>query len=274
MRPPEILIPGKINDINTYILEKTGCFAFLTSDNCWTYSEPKTGKGAVELWSIALYTIYHDYGCKFIRFILDECNKPNDSIDEMLWKSRRHITIVQRVLRSNVAHGTLDTYTPDELKRIFFARERKTLKDMPEEQWFRVAEIIRRESNDLVESLYKWADGFQSDSSIRNRFGASDDFKKSIDSRIMFETLDNDFCKNREKRAKRILEDQSKELPAAKIDTWRNEISRMFLNNEIKTPQEIIDKLKSFLFEVHQPVQRSSITIGESLGFSLSDLLK
>ena len=74
--------------------------------------------------------------------------------------------------------------------------------------------------------------------------------------------------------AKKILEEQSKDLPAKKIDTWRNEISRMFLNNEIKTPQEIIDKLKSFLFEVHQPVQRSSITIGESLGFSLSDLLK
>ncbi len=274
MRPPEILIPGKINEINTYLLEKTGCFAFLTSDNGWTYSEPTTGKGAVELWSIALYTIYHDYGCKFLQFIFDKCNKPNDSIDEMLCKSRRHITTVQRVLRSNVAHGTLDTYTPDELKRIFFAKERNTLKDMPEEQWFKVAEIIRRESNDLVETLYKWADGYQSDSSIKNRFGASDDFKKSIDSRIMFEMLDNDFCKNRDKRAKKILEEQSKDLPAKKIDTWRNEISYMFLKNEIKTPQEIIDKLKSFLFEVHQPVQRSSVTIGESLGFSLVDLLK
>ena len=274
MRPPEILMPGRLNEINKYILKKTGCFAFLASDSGWNYSEPKTGKGAVELWSIALYTIYHDYGCRYVRFIFDECNKPNDSIDEMLWKSRRHMTTVQRVLRSNIAHGTLDTYTHDELKRIFFAREERSLKEIPEEQWFRVAEKIRREADNLVDTLYKWADGYQGNSTIRNRFGASDDFKKSIDARILFETLDNDFCRNGEKRAKRILEDQSRNLPAEKIDIWRDNISSMFLSNEINSPQEIIDKLKSFLFEVHQPEQRSSVTIGESLGFSLADLLK
>lgn len=275
MKPPEILEPGKLIEINKYILERTGCFAFLIStDSGWYYSEPQTGKGAVELWSIALYTIYHDYGCRYLRFMLNSNNAPSDDMKDLLKRSNIHVSNVQKVLRLNVAHGTLDTYTPNELKRIFFAKEENSLKEMPETQWFRVAEKIRKESDDLVNTLYKWADGFQNNPSIRKHFGSSDDFKSSIDSRIMFENLDNDFCMNRNRRAKRILEDQSQQLPMDKLENWRNEISSLFLREEIKTPQEIIDKLKSYLYEVHQPNQRSSVSIGEALGFSLLDLLK
>ena len=82
MKPPVILMPGKLDEINKYLLEKTGCFAFLVPERRWYYSEPCTGKGAVELWSIALYTIYHDYGCGYLNFILDSNNEPDYIIDK------------------------------------------------------------------------------------------------------------------------------------------------------------------------------------------------
>ncbi len=235
---------------------------------------PTTGKGAVELWSVALYAIYHDYGCRYLRFILDSNNEPSADMDELLRKSRRHINNVQRVLRTNVAHGTLDAHTPDELKRIFFPRENEALEEIPENQWFRVAEKICKESDALVDVLYKWADGYRESTTIRNQFGSSGDFTRSIDSRIVFDTLDNDLCGRGDKRAIEILDKASDASPAEKLEVWRSDISTLFLKEEIKTPQDIIDKLKSYLFEVHQPEQRSSVTIGESLGFSLSDLLK
>lgn len=119
MKPPVILGPGKLNEINKYVLQKTGCFAFLIPDNSWNYSDPKTGKGAVELWSVALYVVYHDYGCRYLKFILDQDNKPNCEIDDLLFRSRRHKKTIERILRTNIAHGCLDSYGHDELKRVF-----------------------------------------------------------------------------------------------------------------------------------------------------------
>jgi hypothetical protein len=162
---------------------------------------------------------------------------------------------------------------PHELKRIYFSNEMTTIEQMPESNWLKVAERIRRESNDLIQALYEWADGYQNDHNIRKIFGASDNFKRSIDSSIMFDTLDNDYCTFGERRAKKILEEISKDKPNEKIELWRNDISSRFLNNELQSPQDIINKLKTYLFEVHHPAPVSSVSIGESLGFSPTEML-
>jgi len=126
----------------------------------------------------------------------------------------------------------------------------------------------------LVNTIYKWADGYQEiNSNIREIFGKSDYFKRSIDSRIMFDTLDNDYWVHGGKRAKTILEDVSKQAPNEKLNLWRNEISTLFLNEKIKSPTDIISKLRTYLFDIHNPVQQSSISIGENVGFSLTTLL-
>ena len=274
MRPPVILTPGKLNKINKYVLEKTGCFAFLVPDKSWNYSDPGTGKGAVELWSVALYTIYHDYGCGYLNFILDSANEPNDEIEDLLFRSRRHKKNIERTLRPNVAHGGLDSYTPNEIKRIYFAREDQSIDQLPDSKWFILAEKIRRESDDLVNAIYKWADGFEdSGRNIRDEFGSSNYFKKSIDARVMFDTLDNDFWRGDRRRARNILESISKRTPNEKLDLWRDEVSSSYLNKELETPKDIIYQLKQYLYDVHHPEQPSSVTIGDSLGFSLSSLL-
>lgn len=274
MKPPVILTPGKLNEINKYVLQKTGCFAFLIPDNCWDYSNPQTGKGAVELWSVALYVVYHDYGCRYLKFILDQGNEPNYEIDDLLYRSRRHKKTIERILRTNIAHGCLDSYDPGELKRVFFARETTPIAQLPDNKWFRVAEKIRRESDDLVDAIYKWADGYHENGrNIREVFAKSADFKKSIDSRVMFDTLDNDFCRNGETRARKTLEDISRQMPNEKLAIWGEDVSSLFLNKELKTPEDIISQLKKYLYDVHMPMQPASVTIGDSLGFSLTSLL-
>ena len=274
MKSPIILTPGKLDEINKYVLEKTGCFAFLVSDKCWNYSEPKTGKGAVELWSVALYTVYHDYGCKYLDFILDCANEPNVEIDVMIKKSQKHKKDIEKTLRNNIAHGQLDSYCSDKLKRLYFSREDISINQLSDNKWFRVAEIIRKDSDNLVDTIIKWADGYQnSERNIRDEFGASNHFKNSIDQRIMFNTLDNDFCGNGQNRARKILEKISKEKPNETLDLWKEEVSSLFLNRQIETPEDIISQLKQFLYDVHEPMQPSSAKIGDSLGFSLSSLL-
>ncbi len=273
MKPPMILVPGKLEEINKYVLDRTGCFAFLVSDRGWNYSEPTTGKGAVELWSVALYVVYHDYGCKYLKFILDQNNKPNTDIDDLLYRSRRHKRTIERILRTNVAHGGLDSYVPGELKKIFFARENTPIDQLSDKKWFSVAERIRQESNDLVDAIYKWADGYQkSGQNIRNRFSRSDEFKKSIDSRLMFDTLDNDFCKGYERRANTIIEKDLEQAPKEKLASWGEEVSSLFLDETLRTPEDIIRHLKKLLYDIHNPMQPSSIDIGNVLGFSFSDL--
>jgi len=210
MKPPVILTPGKIEEINEYVLNKTGCFAFLVSDERWLYSEPKTGKGAFELWSVALYAVYHDYGCHYLNFILDSNNSPEITLNDLLFRSSRHKRTVERVLRTSVAHGVLDSFSFREVKRIFFPGE-EDFESISDENWIKAAEKIRQESDDLVDTIIKWADGYNNDFNIRKKFGASEQFKRSIDSRVMFDTLDNDYSGRGEKRAKRILDDKSKQ---------------------------------------------------------------
>lgn len=54
---------------------------------------------------------------------------------------------------------------------------------------------------------------------------------------------------------------------------WRNEISTLFLREEIKKPADIILRLRAYLYDLHHPIQQSSVSIGDSLGFSLSSLI-
>lgn len=273
MKPPVILTPGKLDEINKYVLDRTGCFPFLVPDRRWHYSEPKTGKGAVEIWSVALYAIYHDCGCRYLDFILDSNNEPNSEIDHLLYKSRRHKNDIERILRTNVAHGVFDSYSSRELKRVYFPNETCTIQQISDEQWARTAEKIRRDSDDLVKTIYKWADGYRlCNCNIRTIFGTSDQFKKSIDARIMFNTLDNDFYVRGAKRAKTILEEKSQYEPNNRLKLWRNEISSLYVSKKIDSPADIINKLRSYLFELHNPIQQSSITIGNSFGFSISSL--
>ena len=273
MTPPEILTPGKLDEINNYVLAKTGCFAFLVPNDGWHYSEPKTGKGAVELWAVALYAIYHDYGCRYLKFILNINNKPNSALTNQLVRSYKHMNNIQSVIRTNVAHGTLDEYSIQRFRNVYF-NSVDSIDSITEEQWNLLAEKIKKESDELVEVLYKWADGYcDSNSNIRTIFGRSDDFKRSIDKRLMFDTLDNDFCTSRRSlRAKKILEDNPHDSPDSAINRWKEDISNLFLRNEIHSPQDVLSQLRMYLYEIHNPISSSSASVGQRFGFSLSSL--
>lgn len=291
MKPPKILLPGTMNEINEYLYQKTGCFAFLYTDYAWTYAEPQGGKETFELWSIALYSIYHDYGCGYLKHILSTDNAPTHNIDEDIKRCHKHLEIVNRVLRTNIAHGTFDLTTRNSLKmqvsKYYLHNESQEkwdiyFKNLSDEDWKRAAEALKNDADFLVKTLYAWADEFSkalfpiSLLNPREKFGQSSKFKEAISYRVVFDSLDQDYVKEDRVSACKILDDREKQNKGQKnsVDTlkeWQDTIQKEFLAEKLKKPEDIINKLRNYLYEVHNSLPASSIVIASRSGFSFDE---
>lgn len=288
MKPPKILLPGTIDEINEYLCKKTGCFAFLSTKCQWTYAEPKSGKEAFELWSIALYSIYYDYGCEYLKYILSKENAPTRNLDEDIGKCNKHVNRINRVLRPNFAHGIFSSVARNELRSKisqYYMRSRSEedwniyFESLSDEDWQRASECLKCESDFLVETLYAWADEFDkalipiSILNPREKFGQSSMFKKSISYRVVFDSLDKDYVKG--DSACKILDRREKQNKNQKnsedmLKEWQDAIQKEFLAEKIKRPEEIINKLRNYLYEVHNPLPDSSVAFAAKSGFSLN----
>lgn len=287
MKPPKILIPDTIKKVNEHLLKKTGCFAFLISDMQWIYSEPKSGKEAFELWSVALYTIYHDYGCDYIKYILDESHSPDAYMPGDLKKCKRHVDDVVKIFRNNIAHGIFDSCSREKMQRLVFKYDKTIQVDdidqLTDDQWLHVANRLKDDSDFLVDTLYEWADKFDkspipvSVSKPRLKFGESPNFTVSISERVVFDSLDKDYSSSQLQSARKILDDAFQKGGGNKnsLDTlteWQNMIQRDFLDEKIKCPDDIIKILRNCLYEIHNPPSRSSVEIAAAHGFSFDGL--
>lgn len=287
MKPPKILQSGEIRKINDYLYTKSGCFAFLVSDVQWIYSEPKSGKEAFEKWSIELYTVYHDYGCDYLRYILSG-NILSSDIRNDLDEAKRHLNNVNRIFRQNFAHGILDISSRnrmrDEISKYCTKKARGERWDsyfraFTDEDWRKASECLRVDADNLLETLYKWADVAEKGRDIlnpRENFGKAYEFKNSISKRIVFDSLDKEFSDSSGHSALKILDGELDENYGQKnseklLQEWQNNIQREFLNGTIKTAEDIISKIKEYLYIVHNPPNESSIAIANRNGFSLDD---
>lgn len=111
----------------------------------------------------------------------------------------------------------------------------------------------------------------------REAFGRAREFKNSISMRIVFDSLDNEFIITGERSALKILDTGPKKDPTKRnsekqLQEWQNDIQQDFLDGKIKTAEDIISRLKSFLYMIHNPLKESSIAIADRTGFSLDDL--
>lgn len=295
MKHPQILIPGVIEEINQNLMSKTGCFAFLIPSHQWSYAEPKSGKEAFEIWSVGLYTIYHDYGCGYIRYILDESNAPIPSLKSDIKKSRMHLNTVVNVFRGNIAHGIFDSASRQRLQnqvtKSYFQQNQNDKSwnefytQLSDDDWMKAAQCLKKDSDNLVSVLHDWADGFKK-SKIpinifrpREKFGKSKEFLTSISERVVFDSLDRDYMiSQKTESAQKILdkavEDHDKKGSNEMLACWQKDIQKEFLDGNLHSPDDIIAKLRSFLYEVHNPPSASSTTIASKHGFSLEELSK
>ena len=285
MKPPKILCPGEISKLNEYIYEKTGCFAFLFAGGAWKYAEPKSGKAAFELWSVALYTVYHDYGCGFLSYLLDEQNLPDKGLTNDIRKSKAHVSSVCNIFRNNIAHGVMDknsrTTFQYQVSKFYLrnpSREGAWISyfdALTDDDWTKIATKLREESDELLEVLRRWADAFKSGSVLvallrpRQNFGESAYFTSSLSQRLIFDSLDKDYVKRGDKNAREIMDiDLDKTL-----DEWKEDIRTKFLKNELKKPEDIINELRNRLFLVHNSPSESILNVATQTGFSLDSLV-
>lgn len=287
MKPPKILMPDTIKQVNKHLLEKTGCFAFLMSEVQWVYSEPRSGKEAFELWSVALYTVYHDYGCDYIKYILDESNAPAPYMSDDLKRCKKHVDDVVKILRVNIAHGIFDFSSREKMKQIILTYDKTVrIHDMElltDDQWRTVASRLKDDSDFLVDTLYEWADKFEKSSipvsvlKPRMKFGESSNFTTSISERVVYESLDKDYWKSWSQSARKQLDDAAgkggnNKNSSDTLIEWQKMIQCDFLDEKIKHPDDIIQRLRNYLYEIHNPPTKSSVEIAAIRGFSFDGL--
>lgn len=285
MKSPKILQSGELKKINDYIYDKSGCFAFLLSNVQWAYSEPESGKEAFEKWSVELYTIYHDFGCEYLKYILSDGNVLDSNLKAKLKESKRHVNNVIKVFRNNFAHGIFDVQSREQMKDIvsrYYVKRNSNQNQqdyfsaLTDEDWRGAAKRLRDESDALVKNLYEWADEMADAATILNAreiFGRSSHFKNSISRRVVYGSLDKEFSRNGSPAI--VILDQSlnetdlHKNSDCKLQEWRNTIQEQFLNMKLKTSEDIIRKLNEFLYVVHNPMEESSVAVGNRCGFSL-----
>lgn len=288
MKPPKILQSGEVRKINDYLCTKCGCFAFLLPDFQWIYSEPKSGKEAFEKWSIELYTVYHDYGCEYLTYILSGNGILSVDLKDDLSEARRHVRSVNRIFRNNFAHGILDENSRnnmrDEISR-YCTKKAKGEKwnlyfdDFTDDDWRDVANRLKQDADNLLETLQKWADIAEKRTgplSPRENFGNAREFSKSISRRVVYDSLDREFANKNIPSAVEILDGRVKMDPAKKdseeqLQEWQNNIQKDFLEGKVKTADDIILRLKQYLYLVHYPPKETSLDIARRSGFSLDD---
>lgn len=286
---PKILVPGKMRAINNYLLEKTECFAFLLDDDLqWDYAKPQNAKEAFEIWSIALYVVYHDYGCYYLKYLLSNDNVMIAQIEPQMKRARYHYHDIVNCFRGNFAHGILDKQSRSEMTGLIIkkylkkSRQLESLDEFTEEDWKDAAEQLRKKADELCDTLKLWADTYDRSKfknliSAKKQFGESDCFKKSICERVLFESLDKDIRKGGGGNARYILDNNASNIHKNLkdvLDEWQNIIQNEFLLNKIKTDKDIIDRLKELLEKVYKPVIVSSVDVASECGYNFDQLLK
>ncbi len=242
---------------------------------------------AFEKWSIELYTVYHDYGCEYLSYILSGNILPF-AIKNDLKEANRHLYHVNRIFRNNFAHGILDVSSRnkmrDEISKYCTKKAKGEKWDsyfqtFTDDDWRKAAERLKRDADNLLDTLYKWADVAENDRDMlnpRENFGKSCEFKNSISMRVVFDSLDKDFSDSSRHSALKILDGEtdgnsSQKNSEKKLQEWQNDIQQEFLNGTIQTAEDIVLKIKNLLYVIHNPPEESSIAIANRNGFSLDD---
>ena len=67
---PRMLQPDRLKQLNEHLVDTTGCFAFLKTDQVLFSLTPQQWQDAYTVFGVGLYAVYHDYGCRFLYSIL------------------------------------------------------------------------------------------------------------------------------------------------------------------------------------------------------------
>lgn len=261
--------------LNELLMKNTGCFAFLKDQIELKYHTPSTGYEAFWIYSTALYDVYHDYGCRYLDFILDNANAPDSSLEKRLKKCRNHKKDINVIFRTNLAHGVYDQRTREDLRDIISTFYLHTsdgekwdsyINNLTEKQWKDIVGKIIRDANQLADTIEEWAGLWgrkdeREREALRRAFADSDEFYKSVDKRVCFSLRKDELG-------------QKPDVNEGRIDIWRGVIQNEFRQKKICTPLDIRKRLQSLIHEVCNPASISSVGAAKESGYDISILMQ
>lgn len=273
---PRMLQPNQLKRLNEHLVDTTGCFAFLKTDQVLFSSEPQQWQDAYTVFGVGLYAVYHDYGCNFLSILLSDDFCP-DALPKPD-KHRTHVRVLNENIRTNLAHGILYPHERAILQHKLFgyylpndSRVSDTWPDyvnqLTEQDWMQIVQRLVRDSDALYDYLWSWGKERAKDPDylpeLQERFVTYKDwFAYSFDDRVCRPLLVDNGIRQREIRQYT----NSNNDQTAPIDRWRQQLIEAYRNGK-KHPEKLCDELEQCIKREFEKHGQSSIDIAAKFGF-------
>jgi hypothetical protein len=168
---PLLLQSNLAEKLNHKIIANTGCFAFLKTDQLMMYKAAASAQDAFMAYSVCLYSLYHDYGKQFLKILLCDEFCPSDTLRRKSLPLKKHVTVIQYIIRPNFTHAFFDTAKRDDLIHSlaeYYLRGCSTqtptgqwpdfLNCLDDDQWIYIANRLIQDADNLYRFLDDWAD--------------------------------------------------------------------------------------------------------------------
>lgn len=273
---PRMLQPDRLKQLNEHLVDTTGCFAFLKTEQVLFSLTPQQWQDAYTVFGVGLYAVYHDYGCKFLYSILlsddfcpDTLPKPN--------KHRLHVYTLNQDIRTNLAHGLLYPFQRIKLQRKLFGYYLQNHPQAPgiwpdyvnqltEQEWMQIAQRLIKDSDDLYDFLWSWGDEWAKTPEdlpeLQEQFVTYRDyFANSFDDRVCRPLLRNYGVGQSD-----IFQYTRSNGQTAPIDRWRQQLIEAYRNGK-RHPEELCHELEQYIGRELEQSGQSSIDIAAEFGF-------
>lgn len=273
---PRMLQPNQLKQLNEHLVDTTGCFAFLKTDQVLFSLAPQGWQDAYTVFGVGLYAVYHDYGCKFLYSILlsddfcpDTLPKPSNH--------RLHVGTLNREIRTNLAHGLLYPSQREGLRRklcnyylqghpVIPGTWPDYINQLTERDWIQITQRLVKDSDNLYDFLWSWGDEWAKNPdnlpTLQEQFVTYRDcFANSFDDRVCRPLLYNYGV-----RPLDIFQYTKSNGQTAPIDQWRRQLIESYRNGK-RHPEELCHELERLIGREFEQPGQSSIDIAAEFGF-------
>lgn len=273
---PYMLQPDRLKQLNDHLVETTGCFAFLKTDQVLFSQAPGLWQDAYTIFSIGLYAVYHDYGCKFLRSLLLSDELCPDTLPKP-GSHRAHLDTLNQSIRTNLAHGLLHASQRAALQRKLsnyylpsgsYAHDPSDwpgyVNQLSEHQWMQITQRLTQDSDSLYQFLWSWGDEWAKEPGclpgLRERFVSyTDFFANSFDDRVCRPIL-------LEHGAKSFEVGLYTNKDSTYLKQWRQHLVQSYRGGKTQ-PEELYRELDRLIYQELTMPQHSSIDIAALFGF-------
>jgi len=279
---PKFLQYDKLKNLNDAILSRTGCFAFLKTEQVSfvdNSNSPKSARDAFMAFSVGLYILYYDYGKALCKILLDYSDKIHVGIEKTELSSKRtHVNDLTKIFRHNTTHGSFFSEKRlNFIETIYASRYldlinnhsidsdwTQFIRDLSDIQWEKIVNKLTKDADGLYDFLNDWSLKVEKANKrfdVRKRFceKMAEEGSKILDIGFLHNYAEVINIKN---KVKRFSEDELKNI----FDTCLKDVVQMFADDKCKTPGGICKNLKKKLKDIIDPPEGTNLPEKHGLG--------